>query len=277
MHGFAGHRLSGKEPAAICWHSALLPRGSARPGAPPKSVSSGTRVSRTETVKRNVEAYGRMPVPSLSAAGAALSSRPGGGRSSVRLRTIAGLRLLFLQHLSQPVIRAGLPPKEAPDDQNQEGQAAGQDPPPGSLLLPSQGTLHSPAGRAGSAGGKVNGTTEVVLLAPGRGLGASPGTGRRRQASGSPAPWPQHPDGPGRERESSERAARRCRPQPAATARSSPCRGHTEDPVHRDPGSSMGAAARHICVTSVARTGKPFAVRGLRLRRRNVGSVAQRK
>lgn len=252
MHVFAGHRLSGKEPAAICWHSALLPRGSARPGAPPKSVSPGTRLRRTETVKRDVEAYGRMSVPSLSAAGAALSSRPGGGRSSVSLRTIAGLRLLFLQHLSQPVIRAGLPPKEAPDDQNQEGQAAGQDPPPGSPLLPSQGTLHSPAGRAGSAGGKVNGTIEVVLLlAPGRGLGASPGTGRRRQASGSPARWPQHPNGP--------------------------CRGHTEDPVHSDLGSSMGAAARQICVTSVARTGNPFAVRGLRLRRRNVGSVAQRK
>lgn len=144
------------------------------------------------------KASGRLPVPSpLASASSLLSSRLVGSRSSSLLQTIARLRLLFSQHLFQPPVRAGLLPKEAPDDQNREGEAEGQHPPPGPLLLLSQGMLHRPAGRMGSARGEVNGTVRVVLFL-GRGRGLSPAT-ERRLVSGSPAHEPKRPDGPGRE------------------------------------------------------------------------------
>lgn len=54
--------------------------------------------------------------------GTPLSPRPVGHRSSRLFRSVAGLRYLFQQHLSQPLVRAGLPPKEAPNDQSHEGE-----------------------------------------------------------------------------------------------------------------------------------------------------------
>lgn len=75
--------------------------------------------------------------------------------------------------------------------------------------------LHRPAGRVGSAGGKVNGTVRVVLFL-GRGRGRSPAT-ERRLVSGSPAHEPQRPDGPGRETAVSA-PTRRSRPRPLREA-----------------------------------------------------------
>lgn len=211
------------------------------------------------------------------AAGTPLSSRPMGHRSSRLFRTIAGLRYLFFQHPSQPPVRAGFLSKEAPDDQNHEAQAEGQHPPPGPLLLPSEGVLHCPAKRDGFAGGKLKGAVRVNLfLTLGRGLGTSPATGRRMQASERPAHEPQYPEGPGRERTVSA-PARRSHPrsrrdradltqQPAPTARSS------SRPRLR---TRRRRAQRRV--TSVARSRKPRAVPGLRSRLQNVDPLAQRK
>lgn len=180
------------------------------------------------------KAQGRLPVSSLLApAGTPLRSRLVDGRSSRLLRTIAGLRLLFSEHLFQPPVRAGLLPEEAPGHQSHEREAEGQHPPPGPLLLPSQGVLHFPAGRAGFAGGKLNGTVRVVLfLGLGRGLALSPDTRRRLQVSGSPAHEPQRPDSPGKETAVSA---------PARRARPRPLRGRaqlTRWPAHARDGSS---------------------------------------
>lgn len=141
------------------------------------------------------------------APGTPLSPRPVGHRNSRIFRSVAGLWYLFQQHPSQPPVRAGLLPKEAPNDQSHEGQAEGQHHPPGPLLLGSQGLLHCPAERRGSAGGKPKGTVRVILfVALGRELGSSPAAGRRRRASGSPAHEPQRLERPGREKAVSARA-----------------------------------------------------------------------
>lgn len=184
-------------------------------------------------------------------AGTLLSCRPVRSRSRRFLITIASLHHLFFQHLSDEAIRACLLPKEAPNDQSHEGQAEGQHLPPGPLLLPSQRMLHRPAGRVGFAGGKQNGAVSVFFFALGRRLGPRPATGRRMQASGRPVQEPQRPDGPGRR--------------------------HTQDAAQHDPGTALGAAARHAPITSVAQNRKPDAVPGLRSRLQNVGPLAQRK
>lgn len=200
-----------------------------------------------------------------------------GSRSCRFLIPIASLQQLFFQHLSDEAIRACLLPKEAPNDQNHEGQAEGQHFPPGPLLLPSQGMLHRPAGRVGFAGGKQNRAVSVVFFfALGRRLGPSPATGRRMQASARPVQEPQRPDGPGRERAVSASPSEPAL-GPAESARSSPGRRHTQDTAQHDPGTALGAAARHAPITSVAQNRKPDAVPGLRSRLQNVGPLAQRK
>ena len=144
---------------------------------------------------------------SCFAPGTPLSPRPVGHRNSRIFRSVAGLWYLFQQHPSQPPVRAGLLPKEAPNDQSHEGQAEGEHHPPGPLLLGSQGLLHCPAERRGSAGGKPKGAVRVLLfIALGRELGSSPAAGRRRRASGSPAHEPQRLERPGREKAVSARA-----------------------------------------------------------------------
>lgn len=116
-----------------------------------------------------------------------LSSRPVVRRSCRFLITIARFWHLFFQHLSDPAVRAGFLPEEAPNDQNHEGQAEGQHLPPGPLPRPSQRMLHRPAGRVGFAGGKQNGAVRVLFFfALGRGLGPGPATGWRMQASRRP-------------------------------------------------------------------------------------------
>lgn len=93
---------------------------------PNKSFSLGTHITTTETVKRDVKAKEQLPSPSLPpppTRAPLLSSRFVGSRNSTFLSTIAGLRHLFFQYLSQPEVCVGLLSKEAPNDQSQEGQA----------------------------------------------------------------------------------------------------------------------------------------------------------
>lgn len=197
-----------------------------------------------------------------------------GSRSCRCLLTIASLQHLFFQHLPDEAVRACLLPEEAPKDQHHEGQAEGQHLPPGPLLLPSQGMLHRPAGRVGFAGGKQNGAVSVFFFfALGRRLGPSPAPGRRMQASGRPARQPQRPDGPGRETAVSASPSAPAL-GPAESARSSPGRRHTQDTAQHDPGTALGAAARHAPITSVAQNRKPDAAPGLRSRLQNVGPTS---
>lgn len=114
-HVSDGKRASDKEPVPICCIFIRRFKGSAWPGHP--GPQSQDAITGTETSRSTPKPKGGGLLPPCTP----LSPAP--WVNGAQVRSVARLRYLFQQHPSQPPVRAGLLPEEAPNDQTHEGQA----------------------------------------------------------------------------------------------------------------------------------------------------------